>query len=125
MQAVYQAEVAKEDVQTALNNISQSENFIAETMAFATILADKAWSDREQSDQIISDLAIDWEIDRIGKVDRSILRLAISEINGKETPISVVINEAVELAKKYSSAESSKFINGILGAFVRKSDAAA
>ena len=64
-------------------------------------------------------LAIDWPLDRIGKVDRSILRLALQELSMKETPASVVIDEAVELAKKYSSAEAAKFINGILGAHLR------
>ena len=57
-----------------------------------------------------------WKIDRISKVDLSILRLAIFEIlHMNEIPASVSINEAVELAKKYSSKESASFINGLLG----------
>ena len=121
MQAIYQADLSNLDIQTALNNIAESENFIKETLDFAEVLAKSAWEAREETDKIIADLAIDWSLDRIGKVDRSILRLALQELKTGETPTSVVINEAVELAKKYSGEESAKFINGILGAYVRRS----
>ena len=123
MQALYQADLSASDIDTALKNISESENFIPETLSFAGDLAQAAWSAKETSDQVIKDLAIDWPLDRIGKVDRAILRLAIQELESTETPASVVINEAVELAKKYSGDESAKFINGILGAFLRKKPA--
>ncbi|MDD5383186.1 MAG: transcription antitermination factor NusB, partial [Candidatus Margulisbacteria bacterium] len=102
MQALYQAEIAGEDIKTALQNISENEKFIAETLGFASSLAQAAWDSRLEIDGIIEKLAIDWPLDRIGKVDRSILRLAIQELKSKETPASVIINEAVGLAKKYS-----------------------
>jgi len=120
MQALYQAEIANTDIDTALKNISESENFIPETLDFANSLAQATWEAREEIDKIIEELAIDWHLDRIGKVDRSVLRLSIHELKAGQTPTSVVINEAVELAKKYSGDESAKFINGILGTFVRK-----
>jgi len=120
MQALYQAELAHIEIETALQNISESEKFIPETLDFAGFLAKATWTAREEIDQIISGLAIDWPLDRIGKVDRSILRLAIQELRLAETPPSVIINEAVELAKKYSGEEAAKFINGILGAYVRR-----
>jgi N utilization substance protein B len=67
-------------------------------------------------DNIIMKNLVRWKIDRISKVDLSILRLAIFEIlHMNEIPASVSINEAVELAKKYSSKESASFINGLLG----------
>jgi N utilization substance protein B len=119
MQAVYQAEVAGLDIETALQNISKTEKFIPETIEFAGSLAKGAWEAREEIDKSILKFAIDWPLDRIGKVDRSILRLAIHELDLGETPASVIINEAVELAKKYSG-ESAKFINGILGTYVRR-----
>lgn len=122
MQALYQAELAGAEIETALENISGSEKFIPETLGFAGRLAKATWAERVSIDKAIEGLAIDWPLDRIGKVDRSILRLAIQELNMKETPASVVINEAVELAKKYSGAEAAKFINGILGAYVRGGD---
>lgn len=123
MQALYQAEIATGDIDQALANLFEAETFIPETADFATALAKVAWSNRLELDNIITKLAIDWPLERIGKVDRSILRLALQELRLKETPVSVVINEAVELAKKYSAEESAKFINGILGAYLRLADA--
>ena len=120
MQAIYQAEVAKESIEIAFNNVIESEKFIPDTIEFAKSLAVSTWQSKDEVDQVIKDFAIDWPLDRIGKVDHSILRLAIKELKMKETPASVVINEAVELAKKYSGKEAAKFINGILGAFVRQ-----
>ena len=59
----------------------------------------------------------DWDLDRLTGVDRNILRLALYEMKFMpKTPVAVVINEALEMAKKYSTPESAKFINGILGA---------
>ena len=119
VQALYQAEIAGIEIELAIANLLEDEQFIDETKQFATELATVTWQNRQTVDNIIKRLSIDWPLDRIGKVDRSILRLAIQEIRLKQTPDSVVINEAVELAKKYSSIEAAKFINGILGSFVR------
>jgi len=119
MQALYQADLAKIDTKTALENITEADKYIPETLEFAASLANAAWAGKEGLDQVISQFSIDWSLDRIGKVDRSILRLAIQEIKMGDTPASVIINEAVELAKKYSGQEAAKFINGILGYYVR------
>jgi N utilization substance protein B len=119
MQALYQAEMTGDDIGKTIENIFESEKFIPETRAFAENLACSAWERRKETDKIIARMSIDWPLDRIGKVDRSILRLALHEIESGETPASVVINEAIELSKKYSSEESAKYINGILGAYLR------
>lgn len=68
---------------------------------------------------IEKNLKTDWKIDRISKVDLSILKLAIYEIKYKEIPFKVVINEAVELAKKYGEDSSKNFVNGILASIVK------
>lgn len=71
-------------------------------------------------DEIISSFAKGWTIERMNRVDVSILRLAICEIMYRDdVNASIAINEAVELAKKYSSDDGPAFINGILGAYVR------
>ena len=75
---------------------------------------------QEDVDKAISEFAKGWKIERMNRVDVSILRLAITEIMFREDVTSAIaINEAVELAKKYSTDEAPQFINGILGAFVR------
>ena len=119
MQAVYQAEISGEGIEQALKNVLSAQEFIPETREFAESLARSSWDKREENDKIVAGLSIDWSLDRISKVDRSILRIALQELNEAGTPVSVAVDEAVELAKKYSSEEAAKFINGILGAYLR------
>lgn len=70
---------------------------------------------REEIDALIEKFAKNWEIERMAAVDRNIIRLAAFEIIAMtETPINVIIDEAVEISKKYSTKDSSKFVNGIL-----------
>jgi len=72
-------------------------------------------------DPIIQQYARGWTIERMAVIDRNILRLALYELrHHPEQPFKVVINDAIELAKKYSTAESGRFVNGILGAIVRQ-----
>ncbi|MGI6357334.1 MAG: transcription antitermination factor NusB [Bacillota bacterium] len=100
----------------ALETVPLAPGFVP----FARRLVDNALAQQETSDQIIREKAVDWNIDRLARVDRAILRLALGELMAdKDTPAGVVINEAVELANRYSTEESGKFINGILGAVVR------
>lgn len=120
MQALYEAEQNSNDVAVSLNNAFEEKEFNEDTVEFARKLATDAWKRKEELDSIIIKYAKKWPLERIGLVDRSILRLALSELIGSETPHQVVINEALELAKKYSTLEASKFINGILGAYVKK-----
>ena len=69
-------------------------------------------------EQIRKNLKEDWKIERISKVDLAILKIAIYELNYTQIPFKVVINEAVELAKKYGEDSSKKFVNGILASVV-------
>ena len=69
----------------------------------------------EEIDAIIESSAKGWDLSRMNKVDLAILRLAVYEMKYGETPVGVAINEAVELAKKFSSDEAPAFINGVLG----------
>ena len=74
-------------------------------------------------DNIISESAPEWPIDQIAVIDKTILRLAVYELNfKKDIPPKVVINEAVELAKTYGGENTSKFVNGVLGTLFRKDD---
>lgn len=70
--------------------------------------------------QIEKNLKSEWRIDRISKIDLSILKLAIYEIQYKKIPFKVAINEAVELAKKYGEDSSKNFVNGILASVVKE-----
>ncbi len=88
---------------------------------FAVELARGAWAARQELDAIIVKYASGWTLERMANADRNLLRLALYEVLYRDDiPQSVSINEAVELAKKYSTADSAKFINGILGSFSRE-----
>ena len=75
---------------------------------------------KEIEEEISKNLKSDWKLERISKIDLSILKLAIYEIKYKELPFKVVINEAVELAKKYGEDTSQKFVNGISASVVKE-----
>lgn len=77
-------------------------------------------NDKEILEEIEKYLKSDWKIDRISKIDLTILKLAIYEIKFKELPFKVAINEAVELAKKYGEDNSKKFVNGVLANVVKE-----
>ena len=70
-------------------------------------------------DEFIADFAPDWPLDQVAVIDRNLLRLSLWEISVyQKTPVKVVVNEAVELAKIYGSEGSSRFINGVLGGLI-------
>lgn len=97
-----------------------SEN-IEELGDYALTLYNGVCEKSGELDGVISKYSKGWKINRIPKINLAILRIAVYEILFVEdTPDSVAINEAVELAKKYSGSDDSAFINGILGAVVRE-----
>lgn len=74
---------------------------------------------KQTLDEFIADFAPDWPLEQVAIIDRNLLRIALWEIAVyKKTPVKVVINEAVELAKKYGSDGSPRFVNGVLGGLV-------
>ena len=127
LQVIFQVDLGRTDPDTALfqalSREQEEDAFgpLKEREAqYARDLVQGAWERKDQIDEIIVRYAKDWALDRMAVVDRNILRLAIYEINHQQdVPDSVVADEAVELAKQYSTAESSKFINGILGSVIR------
>ena len=80
----------------------------------------EAWAGRRQADEMLAQLSHHWDIRRMAMVDRNILRLAIWELRTRTAPSRVVVNEAIRLAKEFSTAESPRFINGILDAVARR-----
>lgn len=70
---------------------------------------------RSVLDQVIGRIAVGWRVERMPAVDRNILRIGVYELLNTETPVGVIVSEAVELAKRYSTAKSGPFVNGVLG----------
>ncbi|MBQ7118203.1 MAG: transcription antitermination factor NusB [Clostridia bacterium] len=91
------------------------------TNAFAENLAKKVYANLEEIDSLINDNLVGWSAKRISKVSRAILRLAVCELLYSENmPVGVAINEAVEIAKKYATADDASYVNGVLGTIARK-----
>lgn len=91
---------------------------------FANQLLEAAVARATQIDELLERHATDWRLERMAAMDRAILRLAVGELRSTGTPPKVVINEALELAKKYSSEDSVSFINGVLDAILKEQAAA-
>ena len=86
-----------------------------EALAFAEAIVGGVRDHREEIDRLIGEASEHWEIPRMGAVDRTVLRIGTFELLClPENPVGVVINEAVEIARKYSSNEGARFVNGVL-----------
>jgi len=94
--------------------------FEGEIDPFALALAEEVVDQSADLDERITAAARDWTADRLGAVERNVLRMAIRELDRGELPLEVVIDEAVRLAKRYASAEGAALVNGILGRIVRE-----
>ncbi|MBN1554566.1 MAG: transcription antitermination factor NusB [Phycisphaerae bacterium] len=79
-----------------------------------------AFDDRTASDELLSRHARRWELPRLALVDRNILRLAVHELRAGQTPPKVAISEALRLAREFSTAESPRFVNGVLDAVAKE-----
>jgi len=121
IRALFQVDVGRAKPHRALEYNVQELGLAQEYVPFARRLVEGALAHVEEIDAIIRECATNWSIERMAKTDRNILRMAIYEILYEDdVPGSVSVNEAVELAKLYGDAESSKFVNGILGTVLKK-----
>lgn len=118
---IYSLEIQKQGKLEEQINLYIESNEITDKDA-QEYIKDAILGIEENKEEIIkkieTNLKAGWKLDRISKIDLSILKLAIYEIKYKEIPFKVVINEAVELAKKYGEDSSKNFINGILASIV-------
>jgi len=87
---------------------------------FAQDLLDAVLCHREEIDRKIEQAASHWSLGRMAAIDRNILRMAVAELDYFPTPTAIVINEAIELAKRFGEADSGSFVNGVLGKVEKK-----
>jgi transcription antitermination factor NusB len=121
MQALYQLDVQGPDVLEQLGwffRESDTDDFVR---SLASDWSKGTWENLKQCDELIADSTIKWQFTRLSPVDKSILRLSVYQLKFcTDIPPKVVINEAIELAKKYSTDKSPAFVNGVLDAVLRK-----
>lgn len=123
MKLLYQMEINEDYSEEALSVYLENFSFDNQEKEYILDAMSSIKENIETIDQYISENLEGWSINRLAKVDLSVLRIAIYEIlYRKDIPLEVAINEAIETVKIYSAEESFKFINGVLGGFVRSLD---
>ncbi len=125
LQALYAFEMNKEGLDELVEGMLADVQIPADK-EFGRKLIYKVIANREELDELIRGKVANWEMDRIALIDRLLLRMAIAEfLYFPDIPPKVSINEAIEIAKEYSTAKSGKFVNGILDSIfseLKKSD---
>ncbi len=115
LQALYQIDVAAEGIDDALAAFWKSfEPVEREVRELAETLVRGVAEHRRSIDEAIEEASSNWRLDRMARVDRNVLRLAVYELLRTDVPVKVVINEAIELGKKFGSESSGAFVNGVL-----------
>ncbi len=121
LQALYEIDCAGHAPAVVVDRLSNESNLPDAALDFAQELTKGATTNQERLDNLIQRYAPEWPVDQIAIIDRNILRIAIYElVLDQDTPVKVVINEAVELAKTFGSDSSGRFVNGVLGTLVAK-----
>lgn len=118
MQMLFQADLGKQTPDEVRTTFWRANNEAeADVRGFAEDLFRVATEHQEKIDELISANSKHWRLERMPAVDRNLLRMAVGEMIGfKGTPFPIVINEALEIARRYSAPESINFLNGMLDA---------
>ncbi len=120
LKALYAIEHGEVEPDSSFSNIMGNESIPPKSIKYARELLALVRRETEWADAQIERLAVNWEIERLAAIDRTIMRIAMVEIEHMvDVPVKVALNEAIELAKKFSSPQSSGFVNGILDNFVK------
>ncbi|WP_059043587.1 transcription antitermination factor NusB [Paenibacillus rubinfantis] len=133
VQSMYQMEMNEVDANEAVTMLlteameeNESEVELSDvdaTRAFVLELVNGTWGRKDAIDALLEDYLKGWQISRLSKVDRQVLRLATYEmIFRDDVPGKVAVNEAIELSKHFGTAESGKFVNGVLGKMIQDLD---
>lgn len=121
MQSLYAAEVGGDSTGKLGDILLHDEPVAADTREYGLRLARAVQAHGEEIDHLIAECAERWDVSRLAVVDRVVLRMAVAELMTQpDVPPKVCINEAVEIARKFSTEHSSGFVNGVLDAVARR-----
>ncbi len=122
LKSLYEMEIAGTRLDDAVREMAANNDLSEELTLFAEALIREVYLNRVELDDRIEAAVIDYDFDRIAAVDRNLIRIAAGEFfYFADIPPAVSINEAIELAKKYSTADSGRFVNGVLGRLLKES----
>jgi transcription antitermination protein NusB len=123
LQALFEIDVAGHAPGIVLTELLSDSDLDPELQEFTREIVSGVYPKFEMLDRFIAEHAPEWPLDQVAIVDRNILRMALWEFAVyRKTPLKVVINEAVELAKVYGSESTPRFINGVLGSLANRSE---
>lgn len=120
MMVLYRTDLVGGDVDDAISSFEREHGFAMPDYAAQVVRGVTA--ERDALDVDIQRHLKEWTIDRLGAVERAVLRIAMFELRGDDVPGPVAIDEAVELAKRYATPDAGKLINGVLAAWLRDRD---
>lgn len=120
MKTLYSSEIREIDWEESLAQVLEQQQVNAKDNFFIRSLIKQVLEHEEKIDELIKEKLEHWDFKRLNSVDRMILRMGVCEmLYFPDIPIKVSIDEAIELAKKFSSADAGKFVNGILDAIAK------
>jgi N utilization substance protein B len=120
VRGLYRAEVVREDPRDVRAELAEDESVPEEVRTYAGLLLDLVADHAEEIDKILRDALTRWDLERLAITDRCVLRLGAAELLYEpDVPTRVVLDEAIEIAKRYGSGESGHFVNGVLDRIAR------
>jgi transcription antitermination factor NusB len=123
MRTLYECEIGGADLEVALDEAATSASLSEDLLGYSRLLVHGVADHQDDIDEELGELLVKYDLMRLAALDRNILRIGAFEIAYVDfVPPKVSINEAIEIAKKYSTADSGKFINGVLGKFTEQGD---
>ena len=108
------------DIQERFERVAQNFDLPAGARDFALKLVTGTTSELSDIDELLAANAINWKISRMAAVDRNVLRLGIYELTRTDTPVSVILDEAIQLARRFGGESSPSFVNGVLDAVAKQ-----
>ncbi len=121
LQSLFQLDFNDNSIENAIESALSNTKIPAYDSDYAKILVNGTRNNLTAIDAVISAHSKDWKVERMSGIDRNIVRLAVFEMRFNEEKLvpNIAINEAVELAKKYGTDDSARFVNGILGSMIK------
>ena len=121
LQALFWVESSEDPFDQAVSRVSEMARLKDSSRVFAVRLGKEVLARREGLDEVIASVSEHWDIERLARVDRTILRMALTEmLRFEDIPVKVSIDEAIELGRCFGGEESPRFINGILDAIIKR-----
>jgi N utilization substance protein B len=121
LQVLYQLEMSGGDLEQALRAFADSFERSPKAREFGTALARGVLARREDIDGLIAGASEHWRLERLSRIDANVIRIAVFEMTSDPPlPMEIAINEAIEVVKRYGTAESAAFVNGVLDELAKR-----